>query len=304
MLVISLAAEKIGSIAGFPVTNSLVATWLVMEVLFIFTYFATRKLSLVPGKVQIIAEMVIGGLYDFFSQAAGHHINKFFPLIASLFLFIITANWMGLLPGFSTIGFYHTRAESHEAAVKESEPVKVTEKTEDVSAAKDTTGHEVAKESAAETEVTKPSEGAGTETKTEEKKEEVEFIPIFRAATADLNTTVALALIAVVAIQYFGFTVLGVKYGSKFLNFKDPISFFLGILESVSDISKIISFAFRLFGNIFAGEVLLAVMAFLLPFIAPLPFLTLELFVGFIQALVFSMLTAVFLNVAVSHEEH
>ena len=81
--------------------------------------------------------------------------------------------------------------------------------------------------------------------------------------------------------------------------------FYVGILELISDISKIISFAFRLFGNIFAGEVLLAVMAFLMPFIIPLPFLMMELFVGFIQALVFSMLTAVFLNLAVSHgEEH
>jgi F-type H+-transporting ATPase subunit a len=77
--------------------------------------------------------------------------------------------------------------------------------------------------------------------------------------------------------------------------------FFLGILELISEFSKIISFAFRLFGNIFAGEVLLTVMAFLMPFVVPLPFVTMELFVGLVQALIFSMLTTVFLNVAVSH---
>jgi F-type H+-transporting ATPase subunit a len=129
------------------------------------------------------------------------------------------------------------------------------------------------------------------------------FIPLLRGPTADLNMTIALALIAVFAMQYFGFKTLGLRYGGRFVNVKNPIMFFVGLLEIVSDISKVISFAFRLFGNIFAGEVLLAVMAFLMPFIAPMPFLMLELFVGFIQALVFSTLTAVFINVALAHEE-
>jgi F-type H+-transporting ATPase subunit a len=239
MLSISIAAEKIGSLWGFPITNSLLATWFVMAVLIIFSFAATRNLSLVPSGIQTLAELIVGALHDFFSSVTGTYINSFFPLIATLFLFIITANWMGLLPGFSTIGFYHGE----------------------------------------------------------------EFIPLLRGATSDLNTTIALALVAVIAIQYFGFKLVGPHYGKKFLNFKDPIAFFTGILETVSEFSRIISFAFRLFGNIFAGEVLLAVIAFLMPFILPLPFLTLELFVGFIQALVFSMLTAVFLNVAVSHEE-
>ena len=130
-----------------------------------------------------------------------------------------------------------------------------------------------------------------------------EFTPLLRAATADLNMTIGLAVISIFAIQYFGFKTLGIHYSGRFLNFSNPIYFFLGFLEIISELSKILSFAFRLFGNIFAGEVLLAVIAFLMPFIVPLPFLALELFVGFIQALVFSMLTAVFLNVAVSHGE-
>jgi len=124
------------------------------------------------------------------------------------------------------------------------------------------------------------------------------FVPLFRGATADINTTLALAIFSVVSIQVFGLKGLGFKYPQKFFNLKGPIDFFVGILELLSEFSKIISFAFRLFGNIFAGEVLLTVMAFLLPILAPIPFIGLEIFVGFIQALVFSMLTLVFLNIA------
>jgi F-type H+-transporting ATPase subunit a len=236
---ISIAAEKIGSVFGLPITNSLLATWIVMAMLIVFSIAATRKMTLVPTGIQSIAELVVGGLYDFFTSVVGKHIKQFFPLIASFFIFIITANWFGLLPGVGTVGFF----------------------------------------------------------------EHGKFVPLLRGATADLNTTLALAVISIVAIQYFGFKTVGFHYSRRFFNFKDPIYFFLGILEIISELSKVISFAFRLFGNIFAGEVLLTVMAFLMPFIAPLPFMALELFVGFIQALVFSMLTAAFLNVAVSHGE-
>jgi len=196
----------------------------------------------VPSGIQSIAEMIVGGLYDFFTSVAGKHIKQFFPLIATFFLFIIVANWFGLLPGVGTVGFYEAE----------------------------------------------------------------KFVPLLRGSNADLNMTLALAIISIVAIQYFGFRTLGFHYSSRFVNFKGPIDFFLGILEIISQFANILSFAFRLFGNIFAGEVLLTVIAFLIPFIVPLPFMALELFVGFIQALVFSMLTAAFLNVAVSHgsEEH
>lgn len=236
---ISLAAEKIGSVFGFPITNSLLATWVVMAILVVFSLVATRKMTLVPTGIQSIAELFVGGLYDFFTSVVGKHIKQFFPIIASFFIFIIIANWFGLLPGVGTVGFY----------------------------------------------------------------QQSKFVPILRGPTADLNTTLALAMVSIVAIQYFGFKTVGIHYSNRFFNFKNPIYFFLGILEIISELSKVISFAFRLFGNIFAGEVLLTVMAFLMPFIAPLPFMALELFVGFIQALVFSMLTAAFLNVAVSHGE-
>ncbi len=132
-----------------------------------------------------------------------------------------------------------------------------------------------------------------------------EHVPLFRAATADLNMTIALGLTAVASIQFFGLKYLHLSYLKKFINFSNPINFFVGILEIVSELSKIISFAFRLFGNVFAGEVLLGVVTFLVPVIAPMPFYGLEVFVGFIQALVFMMLSLVLFNMAtVSHDEH
>jgi len=127
-------------------------------------------------------------------------------------------------------------------------------------------------------------------------------LPIFRGNNADLNATISLALIAFVLIQLNGMKYLGVKgYLKKFFNISNPINFFVGILETISEFSKIISFSFRLFGNIFAGEVLITIMAFLIPVLVTFPFLLLEVFVGLIQALVFSMLSAVFLSMAISH---
>lgn len=129
----------------------------------------------------------------------------------------------------------------------------------------------------------------------------INHLPLLRGGNADLNTTLSLALLSVILTQIFGIRYLGLKeYISKFINFANPITFFTGILEIISELSKIISFSFRLFGNIFAGEVLLTIMAFLVPILASFPFLLLEVFVGLIQALVFSMLTAVFLNLAIS----
>lgn len=136
-------------------------------------------------------------------------------------------------------------------------------------------------------------------------------VPIFRSMNADVNMTLAVALISVISTQLFGIAALGVlPYAGKFFvpPWKDPIGAFIGILELVAEFAKIISFSFRLFGNIFAGEVLLVVISFLMPYAAPIPFLGLEIFVGFIQALVFAMLTLVFLKMATTahggHEEH
>lgn len=243
MLHISLVAEPVAELWGLPVSNGMLTTWLVMAAVVVLAFVATRRLALVPGRLQLSAELLVGGLRSLFASVMHERVNRYFPLLATFFIFILFLNWVGLLPGVGTIGF-----------------------------------------------------------RTIEHGEEV-FVPLLRAGTADLNTTLALALISIVIIQYSGFASLGLSYLKKFFNFTSPIGFFVGILELISEVSRIISFAFRLFGNIFAGEVLLTVIAFLIPILVPIPFLGLELFVGVIQALVFSMLTAVFLLLATTGYE-
>ena len=128
------------------------------------------------------------------------------------------------------------------------------------------------------------------------------IIPIIRSPSADLNTTLALAIVSVFMTQFFGITAIGIgKHFKKYINFSSPIKFFVGILEMISEISRIISFSFRLFGNIFAGEVLLIVSYYLIPYLVPLPFLFMEVFVGIIQAFIFAMLTLSFTQVAIDH---
>lgn len=134
----------------------------------------------------------------------------------------------------------------------------------------------------------------------EEHDGETVFLPIFRAASSDLNFTLALAIITVLAINIFGIAAIGFwKHAHKFINFKSPIAFFVGILELISEVARMVSFSFRLFGNIFAGEVMLVIAAFFLPYILPVPLLALEIFVGLIQASVFAILAAVFTSMAV-----
>ncbi len=131
------------------------------------------------------------------------------------------------------------------------------------------------------------------------------LVPFLRSSSADLNVTLALAIFSVVTVQVVGVVALGAwRYASRFFNFRSPVGFFVGLLELVLEVAKMISFSFRLFGNIFAGEVLLLVMLFLVPYLIPLPFLALELFVGFVQALVFAMLTTVFLHMATVDAAH
>lgn len=242
---ISIAAEKIFTLGGIlPVTNSILTSWIVIVGVSIAAFYLRYKISLVPGKIQLTLEIVIEGLYNLFASVLHDKAKIFFPLLGTLFIYILLMNWAGLLPGIGTIGLFE-EVDNHN-----------------------------------------------------------KFIPLFRSGTADLNTTLGLALISVIVIQLTGIKTLGMKYLKKFINFQNPMYFFVGILEAISEVSKIISFAFRLFGNIFAGEVLLTVMAFLIPIFVPIPFLGLELFVGVIQALVFSMLTSVFLSLAISKEGH
>jgi len=245
---ISLAAEPIFHIGNFAITNTLLMSWVIIAFLFIITFIFRKKLSALPKGLQNIIEIVIEKLLAFMESVTGdrRQAKRFFPLVATIFIFVILSNWLEIVPGLGTIGIY------------------------------------------------------------EELHGETVLVPFIRSASADLNVTLGIAAVAVISIQIFGIASLGLfKYAGKFINFKGPIEFFVGILELISEVAKMISFSFRLFGNIFAGEVLLTVVLFLVPYLVPLPFLFLEIFVGFIQALVFSMLTLVFLKMAVTaHEEH
>ncbi|MCR4326266.1 MAG: F0F1 ATP synthase subunit A [Candidatus Roizmanbacteria bacterium] len=125
------------------------------------------------------------------------------------------------------------------------------------------------------------------------------IIPFLRGGTADLSTTLGLSLLAIGMVQFYGIRELGFKaYISKFINLRGPIDFVLGLLEIISELSRALSLAFRLFGNIIAGEVLLVIVAFLIPYFVSLPFLVFEIFVGLIQAVVFTMLVSIFISVA------
>lgn len=245
MLQISLKAENIFYLGNWPVTNAVLLAFVVLVVLSALAYALRRRLSMVPGMMQNLFEMIIEGALGLMDSVFGDRrtSEKYLPLVFTIFLFVLFSNWAGLIPGVGSILIGH---------------------------------------------------GA-------------DAVPLLRSPASDLNFTLALALIAVTLVNVIGVSVIGLKGRlSVFFNFKGPIDFFIGILELVSEFAKIISFSFRLFGNVFAGEVLLAIMAFLVPYLIPLPFMFLEVFVGFIQAFIFGMLTLVFVSMAiVSHDtEH
>lgn len=249
---ISIAAEKLFSLGSFPITNSFMLALGTGALLSGASFFFLRKLEDVPRGFQNLIESVFEAILSLIESVTQdrRQAREFFPLIATIFLFVILANWSGLLPGAGTVGLPH---------------------------------------------------GEGTH---------ATVIPFLRSPSADLNMTLALSLIAVFSVQLVGITALGLRgYASKFFvaPWKKPygIGTAVGLLELIGEFAKILSFSFRLFGNVFAGEVLLTVMLHLVPYAVPLPFLFLEVFVGFIQALVFAMLTLVFLKMAtVGHGNH
>lgn len=242
---IEISAEKIFSLGPLPITNSLIMTWIVMAFLITFAYLAGKNIKKNPTGLQNFAEMVIEALYNTVKDLAGERTKRFFPIIATFFIFIMTANYFGLLPGLGTIGLKEVQ-----------------------------NGKEI-------------------------------LVPFFRSPNADLNLTLTLSLISLVVTHYFAVTSLGiVAYLKRYFSI-NPIYLFVGLLEIVSEFTKIISLSFRLFGNIFAGEALLSTISNLLAFIAPLPFMGLELLVGFVQAAVFMMLTLVFMVILTEkHEIH
>ncbi|MBI2871758.1 MAG: F0F1 ATP synthase subunit A [Chloroflexi bacterium] len=244
--------------SGFVLTNTLLSSWIATVLLLLFFFFATRRMSLVPGGLQNFAEWVVETLHNFVQGVVGpEYGRRFFPMIATIFLFVAVNAWLELLPIYQSLGFKNADGElsTH----------------------------------------------------------------LLRAAATDLNMPLAIALVSFVFVEYWGLRAHGTRYLGEFfrvssfwhgirrfspgLLFQGAIDIFVGLLEFLSHGIRVISFTFRLFGNITAGEILLLVAGFLVPFVALLPFYGLELLVGFIQALIFAGLTLGFVAVAVAPHE-
>ena len=256
-----LPAATVFHILGFPITNSIIGAWITMIAVVGFSFAVTRRMKVVPGRMQGAFEFLLGWLYSFCRTVAGEENGRrFFPVVATIFLFVAFNAWLSLLPGFGSIEIVNSE------------------------------GHHV---------------------------------HLLRGANTDINMPLALALVSFVFVEYFGLRSLGLRYLKKFINvggffrsvrqifrgrlkaglsglFTGFIDMFVGLLEALSELIRIVSFTFRLFGNMTAGEILLVIVVFLVPWFIVFPFHLLELLVGFVQALIFGGLTLVFLTMAVA----
>jgi F-type H+-transporting ATPase subunit a len=243
---VALAAEKIGTFMGIPLTNTLIMSWIVMALLFIFAIVVRSNLKLIPGKFQTFVELLFSYVYDFIETTLENATwaRRIFPLLLTLFLFIALANLLEFTPGVGSFTIQH----------------------------------------------------------------EGETVPLLRSMNTDLNVTLALTFIVMFFIEISGILALGIfKYAGKFINFSGHtiaqriINFVVGIIELVSsELSRFVSFSFRLFGNIFAGEVLIAVVSFFVPYFLPAPLMAFEMFVGIVQGAVFALLTLFFVKMAIA----
>ena len=242
---VHLAPQKVFAVGGFTVTNTLLSAWLTTVVIVLLFGLGTRKMSIVPGRLQGLLEFLIEALYGFVKSIAGeYYARRFFPVLATMFLFVAFNAWMALLPIYPTVGF---TAEGSEHV----------------------TTH------------------------------------LLRSAGTDINMPLALAVISFVFFESWGFRAHKFGYLKEFFRFGNPIQTFIGLLEFISHFIRVISFTFRLFGNMLAGEIVLFMMTFLTVFLTPIIFYGLEILVGGVQALVFMGLTLVFTSMAVaSHGGH
>jgi F-type H+-transporting ATPase subunit a len=257
---LSQKAVEIGRPFGFPITNSMVVTWIAALGLILFARMATRNMSQVPGGAQNFLEWLVEALYGLLESIIGRHlVQRTFWFFGTIFIFILAANWFGLIPGVGTIGW--GRQTSHGFRIEE---------------------------------------------------------PLFRGANADLNMTLAMALVFFACWIVWAFQEVGIRGVLKelFAPKGDTtgalrvlmivVFFAAGCLEIVSILFRPVSLSFRLYGNVFAGENMLETMATLVPgmgWLLPIPFYFMELLVGLVQALVFMLLTAVFTLLICHHEE-
>jgi F-type H+-transporting ATPase subunit a len=240
---VAIAAEPLFEIGPFVVTNSMVGVLIATAILLAAAIFVSRSHAVVPGRLQSVIEMPIEFMGGIVRAQGGDRWRSIAPLILTLFLLVLIANWVGLLPGVGTVGVNYVDAEGHEAV------------------------H-----------------------------------PIIRPASADLNFTLALALIAFVSFITWGIRANGIGGYLKETFVANPayMTPIMTPIHVVSEFSRLISLSMRLFGNVFAGEVLLAVMLALTFAVVPAIFLGLELVFGFVQALVFALLTMTYITLAMA----
>ncbi len=261
---ITLKAEAVAHVFGVPITNTMLMSWLAAILLIVIGVYVGRNLVKIPGKLQTFFETFFSFLLDYIEEVLGSRqfALRFFPLLATLFMFILLGNWLGLMPGIGPI--YITKQPAHVAETVPYDPLFVGAKVHN--------GPVI----------------------------EEHRIELFHPMSTDLNVTLALALISFVVIEFSGFFFLGFRYLGKFFNFKSPITFFVGIIELISEFARLVSFSFRLFGNMFAGKTMILIAMFFLPLLLPVPFMVYEVLVGFIQAGIFTILTLFFVKLAVS----
>jgi len=319
---IVLPAEKVLKIGSIDITNTFIATILVDLILVGLAFLGTRKLKDIPGGLQNVLEWFVEIFYNMTEDIAGKAlVKKLFPIFMTILCFILIANWMSLIPGVDSIG----KLEPLETAYQVSgittgyKTVELPLGIRSLSRAAGSytlTAEDKANLDAAAHEAEAHGEDAAHGDEAAHHESELGYYvvaPYIRPAATDLNVPLAIALISVVWTQIIGIQALGLGYFRKFflphMTGIKPIDLIVGFLELISEFAKIVSFTFRLFGNVFAGAVLLFVMSFLVPFFVPLPFYALELFVGFMQAFVFAILTLIFMAMATvghgpDHEHH
>ncbi len=292
---ISIAAEKLFSIGPWPITNSYLSTLIVMAALLLIGIAANRKPKDVPGKFQGICEMIVEYLLDLTEIAGGRKLGRLtFPLIGSIFIFVITANYAALLPVVGSIGFYHDEpvgATTAQSANDEPASYTVAQLDDTTIAATGAQGS-VSQAEAGDPQVDTPSPAT-----------QRVLVPFLRAPNADLNQTLAMALISWFTAQILGSYLAG-GFGKRMKHMAEPA--FLFPIELLSEFAKILSLTARLFGNVFAGEVILLLLYtvasglkfLVIPFALPIVFFMLELLFGFIQAILFALLTLIYVRVA------
>ena len=306
---ITIKPETLYSFGSVNITNTIITSWIVVILMVVGVFLMTRRWELVPRGAQNFLEAILETFYNVVTGIAGEkNGRRFFPAVATIFFFVLFANWLSLTPVFNVIGLSEEAEGGFVMKEVDVGPIPLTYTTFSGP------GHWGGK--------TIEEDDPQAAQKVEEEKEKGNFVgelkPFLRSVNTDLNTPLALAIMSAIFVEFWGISALGFRtYGSKFFNLggifgglwhlspgqigQGIIDAFVGFLELISEIVRLVSFTFRLFGNMFAGEVVILMFTFLFPLILTLPFYALEIVVGIMQAFIFATLTLVFGMMAVSH---